>query len=105
MKLKFVLIITIGWISQSSFAQNYTTNTLAVDNNQQQIKVSKTSENNIATEATYTRKEWKKIKREIRKNKKRISKNNTNNWRSKATDTVFLQIPFPSKADSRVTDW
>ncbi|MBQ4818494.1 hypothetical protein [Aquimarina sp. MMG016] len=54
------------------------------------------------TAIIYTEKEWADIKKEMHKNKKRLTKNNVRI--SKVIDTVFLFIPLQEN-NSQITDW
>lgn len=115
MKHKIIIIIALIWIGQSAFAQVKETEKTSEENKSsknQIIESQKDTVNNTNIEQKvahvtdniyYSEKEWKKIKRQIRRNKKRITSGNEIHS-SKVLDTIYLEIKI-SKTNSQITDW
>jgi len=113
MKLKMVFVLALIWIAQSSFGQVSEVNDTTVAANSftsdgidyKKTTVTETSskqemlDNNNAL--FYTNKEWRKIKRQIKKNKKRITNSKEGIHTSKVVDTIYLHI----KTNSQLTNW
>ncbi len=56
--------------------------------------------------ATYKEKEWKKIKKQLRRTKKRFSNPRNTVHTYKKIDTVYLNAPKQIKeSESRLSDW
>ncbi len=90
MKLKFALLFICLCTYQFSIAQSTTTNT-APQEEPVQERIT-----------TYTDKEWKKIKKQLKRNQKRIARKKYQAYTKKAVDTIYLNIP--SKTNTRLTD-
>ncbi|WP_299312212.1 hypothetical protein [uncultured Aquimarina sp.] len=117
MKLKMIIMIALIWIGQSTFGQVSETKNDTIENtNSEDLKekdtkdtlIKSVSEQDISynskNETFYSEKEWKKVKRQIRRNKKRITSNRDGIHNSKILDTVYLEIKIP-KTNSQITDW
>ncbi|AXT58026.1 hypothetical protein J8L88_09470 [Aquimarina sp. MMG015] len=100
MKFKMVIIVVLIWFGQNAFGQaNTEKNNTVEDTPHNTIVV--TNEN---SEVVYNDKEWKKIKRQIRRNKKRITNSKNGIHSYKKVDTIFLEIKI-SKTNSQITNW
>ncbi|WP_298541550.1 hypothetical protein [uncultured Aquimarina sp.] len=117
MKLKMIMMIALVWIGQSTFGQVNETKSNAIENsisenlkekNTKDTVIKPISEQDISynnnNDAFYSEKEWKKMKRQIRRNKKRITSNKDGIYNSKVLDTVYLEIKI-TKTNSQITDW
>lgn len=119
MKLKMLTIMSMIWICQSAFGQvnqiEQTSINSAISNNSNSTNVS--TKNDIAQTSTqnklnqkkndifYSKKEWKKIQKEIQKNKKRIANSKDGIHTSKVLDTIYLEIKIPESSSAQITDW
>ncbi|WP_159025464.1 hypothetical protein [Aquimarina sp. Aq78] len=74
---------------------SYTTNSIEANEN-----VAQRSKNTNR----YSEKEWKKIRKQIQRNKKRVSKYKSNVYASKKIDTIYLDIPSHNEK-SRLSGW
>ncbi|MDY8136535.1 hypothetical protein [Aquimarina sp. 2201CG5-10] len=121
MKLKIVMAFSFLLLLQMSYAQdiktvkkplktknakvNDTKDFDTTSNIQDYSKLSSLEkESNTKTSKTYTDKKWKKIERQIKRNKKRISQQKQEIKASKIIDTIFLDIPKFTN-DTRLSDW
>ncbi|WP_299214827.1 hypothetical protein [uncultured Aquimarina sp.] len=112
MKLKMIMMIALIWIGQSTFGQvSETKNSNSENLKEENIKdtlIKPVSEQDISynntNEAFYSEREWKKVKRQIRRSKKRITSNKDGIHSSKVIDTIYLEIKIP-KTNSQITDW
>ncbi len=87
--------ITITNNTLQKQASSYTTNSVEANEN-----VAQQSKNTTI----YSEKKWKKIRKQIEKNKKRASKYKSNVYASKKIDTIYLDIPSNS-GKSRLSGW
>ncbi len=109
-KMKITMIIVLLWISQVSLGQNnitdnksmHTISNEALKNDQYNIKVTDSSKGYLSqpkadttTENTnsYTAKNWRKTKKQIRRNKRRFLSNQSEHLNSKIMDTIYLDVP------------
>ncbi|WP_152538556.1 hypothetical protein [Aquimarina macrocephali] len=74
---------------------SYTTNSIEANEN-----VAQRSKNTNR----YSEKKWKKIRKQIQRNKKRVSKYKSNVYASKKIDTIYLDIPSHN-GKSRLSGW
>ncbi|PKV49610.1 hypothetical protein ATE84_1642 [Aquimarina sp. MAR_2010_214] len=104
-------------ISYSSIGQSNTTdfkpititnNTLQKQNlshtNTNPIEANKNVAQRSKNTSIYSEKKWKKIRKQIQKNKKRLFKYKNSVYASKKIDTVYLDIPTYS-GKSRLSGW
>jgi len=107
MKLKMILIMILIWFGQNTFGQ---TNVTEKNNSKNaEAEYSEETTTNSATaikrsEIYYSDKEWKKIKNQIKRNKKRITNSKNGIHSYKKLDTIYLEIKI-SKTNSLITDW
>jgi len=99
MKLKIsitVMLLSVSFLSigQSTINSQFSN---TIDNEVLQDKEPKDS--------LFKEKEWKKIKKQIQKNKKRYDTYKSTMSLSKVIDTVYLNVPSNKKEDSRLSDW
>ncbi|WP_405208150.1 hypothetical protein [Aquimarina sp. LLG6339-5] len=100
MKFKMVMIVVLIWFGQNAFGQvNIEKNNIVEDTPDNTIVVA-----NENSEVAYNDKEWKKIKRQIRRNKKRITNSKNGIHSYKKVDTIYLEIKI-SKTNSQITNW
>ncbi len=125
MKLKLIIaIITVGAFG-TSYGQTYKTNLSSVETIDNQIQdESYSSEVPVADRLLITapienisksdkqffsRKEWRKIKKQLQKNKKRILSEANSIHSYKVVDTIYLDVPTNTKESkqSRLSgsDW
>jgi len=112
MKLKMIMMIALIWIGQSVFGQvNETKNSNSKNLKEKGTKdtlIEPLSDKDISynnnNEKFYSEREWKKVKRQIRRNKKRITSNKDGIHSSKIIDTIYLEITIP-KTNSQITEW
>ncbi|SEL13677.1 hypothetical protein SAMN04487910_1824 [Aquimarina amphilecti] len=100
MKLKMIMIVVLIWFGQNSFGQTNTEENSTVEDTVTTTAIT-TSNNN---EVLYSDKEWKKIKKQIRRNKKRIANSKNGIHSYKKVDTIYLEIKI-SNTNSQITDW
>jgi len=105
---KLTAIFTLLLIVQNSFAQVATYNdTASKDPNIAQKTLSIIGASPIQRNSNadvYSKKEWKKIQKEIKKSKKRVTSKKDLIHSSKVIDTIFLMPPPVYKNDSRLTE-
>ncbi|GGX05946.1 hypothetical protein [Aquimarina muelleri] len=118
MKLKFAINITFLLLCGISFGQNFENEFTSVKNIDNQILEEEYSTDKISTtdrlivqtpsvkkdKSFYSKKEWKKIKKQLKKNKKRFSNIKNNIYSSKTIDTIYLNVPDHS-TESRLSGW
>ncbi|WP_152538293.1 hypothetical protein [Aquimarina megaterium] len=119
MKMKIAMTtVLLLCISYSSIGQSNTTDfksiTITTTNNTLQKQASSYTINsaeankNVAQQSKnttiYSEKKWKKIRKQIEKNKKRASKYKSSVYASKKIDTIYLDIPSNS-GKSRLSGW
>lgn len=118
MRLKFAMSITFLLLCSISFGQNFENEFTSVKNIDNQIleeqystdKISTTDRLIVQTPATkrdkgfYSKKEWKKIKKQLKKNRKRFSNIKNSIHSSKTIDTIYLNIPSHN-TESRLSGW
>ncbi len=116
MKFKMTMIVALICMGQTTFAQVNKTKETSEENKDainQIIEYQKENVDNTTTKQEvlrikdhiyYSDKEWKKIKRQIRRNRKRITNSNDGIHSSKVLDTIYLEIKI-SKTNSQITDW
>ncbi|MBQ0735080.1 hypothetical protein [Aquimarina celericrescens] len=117
MKLKILITISLLCICSISFGQDFKndlTSVKTIDNKIQEKKYSsddiatadrlllKTSLENISKKDKrfFSKKEWRKIKKQLLKNKKRLSKLEDGIHTYKAIDTIYLDAPSNSTKSS-----
>lgn len=120
MKLKFAINVAFLLLCGISFGQNFENEFTSVKNIDNQILEEQYSTDKISTtdrlivqtpikdedESFYSKKEWKKIKKQLKKNKKRFSNSNNSIHTSKIIDTIYLNIPIPTHTrESRLSGW
>ncbi|WP_132065762.1 MULTISPECIES: hypothetical protein [Aquimarina] len=113
MKIAMTTVLLLC-ISYSSIGQSNTTDFKPITNNTLQKQASSYTTNsveankNVAQQSKnttiYSEKKWKKIRKQIEKNKKRASKYKSNVYASKKIDTIYLDIPSNS-GKSRLSGW
>ncbi|EZH74523.1 hypothetical protein ATO12_12190 [Aquimarina atlantica] len=117
MKIKIAMTtVLLLCISYSSIGQSNTTDfkSITITNNTlQKHNLSYTANSveankNVAEQSKnttiYSEKKWKKIRKQIEKNKKRASKYKSSVYASKKIDTIYLDIPNNS-GKSRLSGW
>ncbi len=123
MKLSVVITVTLFWVCSISFGQDFKndlTSIKTIDDKIQEERFSddgneivvadrlllKTSIKNVSRKDKqfYSKKEWKKIKKQLLKNKKRISELENGIHTSKVIDTIYFDIPSYDK-QSRISGW
>lgn len=97
-----VLMIALIWISQSAFGQTEQIQNPSEDHPNSTHISSKVPSENLNT--YYSKKEWKKIKRQIRKSKKRITNSKDGIHKHRILDTIYIEINA-SKTNSQLTNW
>ncbi len=106
--MRIIATTVLLWVSFLSSGQNDKTNyksTSSAFNNISQQESTKINEStDISTPnnkkdnadkkiSSKKEKEWKKIKRQIRRNRKRISKHKNSIYTSRIIDTIYVDIP------------
>ncbi|MFD2564224.1 hypothetical protein [Aquimarina rubra] len=114
MKLQILMMIALIWIGQSTFGQTTETKNNSTDKNSQNktaqakgtliTNISEQGQSPKNNDIYYSEQEWKKIKQEIRKNRKRITNSKDGIHTSKILDTIYLEIKIPT-TNSQITDW
>ncbi len=121
MKLKILVSITALLICSMSFGQDFKNDLTSVKTIDDQIQeeeyntnevevvdrlVVQTSVKNISEEDRryYSKKEWKKIKKQILRNKEKFSSQKNGIQTFKTIDTIFLDIPIYDKG-SLLSGW
>ncbi len=121
MKVKALMIISLFCICNISFGQEFKndlTSVKTIDNQIQEEQYStdeiplvdrlllRTPIDNISyrDKQFYSKKEWRKIKKQILKNKKKITNQKNSIHVSKVIDTIYLDIPSFNKV-SRLSGW
>ncbi|WP_159092094.1 hypothetical protein [Aquimarina sp. Aq107] len=100
MRFKMVMIVVLIWFGQNTFGQVSTENNNIVEDTPNDTNVT----TNKNSDLVYNDKEWKKIKRQIRRNKKRITNSKNGIHSYKKVDTIYLEIKV-SKNNSQITNW
>ncbi|MDH7445230.1 hypothetical protein [Aquimarina sp. 2201CG14-23] len=105
---KIVLILILIWVGQHSYGQEIQHKNITNEANNAEKPTSKnTLEDSISNRGNdifYSDAEWRKIKREIQRNKKRITNNKEGVHSTRVLDTIYLEIKI-SKTASQITDW
>ncbi|WP_378182291.1 hypothetical protein [Aquimarina sp. SS2-1] len=114
MKLRILIMIALIWIGQSAFGQTTESKNNSTDKNSKSTTVlaKDTLITNVSEQESsskdnslyYSEKEWKKIKRQIRRNRKRITSSKEGIHTSKRLDTIYLEIKVPA-TNTQITDW
>lgn len=118
MKLKFAINIAFLLLCGISFGQNFENEFTSVKSIDNQILEEQYSTDKISTtdrlivqtpsinkdEGFYSKKEWKKIKRQLKKNRRKFSNAKNSIHSSKTMDTIFLNIP-DQHTESRLSGW
>lgn len=118
MKMKITMtIVVLLCISYSSIGQSNTTDFKSIpitNNTLQKQSLAYTTTNpvevneNVAQQSKntsrYSEKKWEKIKKQIQRNKRRVSKYKSSVYTSKKIDTIYLDIP-PNSGKSRLSGW
>ncbi|TPN85919.1 hypothetical protein [Aquimarina algicola] len=117
MKTKIITLVTLLFVSYASIAQNYdaiANNQLIAVNEYQEPQhenfLYTTSQENSESynhdispkTDSYSNKNWRKIKRQMRKNKKRVSNFKSDTYISKTLDTVFVN-PYKNYKTARLS--
>ncbi|GAA0717906.1 hypothetical protein GCM10009430_15380 [Aquimarina litoralis] len=105
MKLRILLTIALIWsgqnlIGQATIMEN-TNTTSTYSSNTENDKNKKDHNKKALKDAD---REWRKIKREIRRNKRRIAKSKDGIHSYKTVDTIFVEIKV-SKVNTQITEW
>ncbi len=98
MKLKILITVIILSISFLSIGQSQNTQFFDTTKNEKPSK-------KAPKDSLFTEKDWKKIKKQIQKNKKRYTSYKSTITLSKVIDTIYIDIPSDKKEDSRLSDW
>ncbi len=98
MKLKTPITIALLWISFSSTGQINTNSQFSTTSNYE------VAQNKEPKDSILRAKKWKKIKKQIQRNKKRFSSNKNVIKTTKLIDTVYINVPANIK-ESRISDW
>ncbi|TPN85918.1 hypothetical protein [Aquimarina algicola] len=105
MRFKFVILTAFIIISSVSFGQEFKndlTSVKTIDNQIQdeQFSIDQMSDRLVVKTSIdkqnqdfYSKKEWKKIKKQLRKNRKKFSNKGNNIHSYKVIDTIYLNIP------------
>ncbi|WP_152538557.1 hypothetical protein [Aquimarina macrocephali] len=107
MKLKFALSIAFLLVCSMSFGQDFENDLTSVKTIDNQIQEEQYSTDKIAMtdrlviqapirmkdKDFYSKKEWRKIKKQLKKNKKRVSNAKNSIYASKVMDTIYIDIP------------
>lgn len=106
MKLKMVMIIILIWFGQNTFGQTNGTenNNPKVESLEETTTINANTISNENSDFYYSDKEWKKVKNQIKRNKKRVTNSKNGIHSYKKLDTIYLEIKI-SKNNSRITDW
>ncbi|GAA4277103.1 hypothetical protein [Aquimarina mytili] len=121
MKLKLLMTFSLLWVCSASFSQEfkgYLTSVKSIDDQIQEERYStdevptvdrlvfKSPIENISRKDKqfFSKKEWRKIKNQLKKNKKRISKLQDGIHTSKIIDTVYMDLPKPTR-ESSLSGW
>ncbi len=115
MKMKIAMTtVLLLCISYSSIGQSNTTDFKSISNNTLQkqassytttsVEVNENIDQQSKNTTIYSEKKWKKIRKQIEKNKKRASKYKSDVYASKKIDTIYLDIPANS-GKSRLSGW
>jgi hypothetical protein len=122
MKLKFALNIAFLLVCGMSFGQDFENDLTSVKTIDNQIQEEQYSTAEIAMtdrlvilapikikdQGFYSKKEWRKIKKQLKKNKKRVSNaKNSIIYASKVMDTIYIDIPAynTGSSQSRLSGW
>ncbi len=122
MKLKFALNIAFLLVCGMSFGQDFENDLTSVKTIDNQIQEEQYSTAEIAMtdrlvilapikikdQDFYSKKEWRKIKKQLKKNKKRVSNaKNSIIYASKVMDTIYIDIPAynTGSSQSRLSGW
>ena len=121
MKINVLMIISLICTCSISFGQEFKNDLTSVKTIDDQIQegeystdaiplidrlLLRTTIDNISyrDKKFYNKREWRKIKKQILKNKKKMANQKDGIHISKMVDTVYLYIPFFNKA-SRLSGW
>ncbi|MBP2832418.1 hypothetical protein J8281_09500 [Aquimarina sp. U1-2] len=122
MKLGFLCIVSFLCMSSiSSFGQDFKNDLTSVKTIDDKIQKEKYNSNEVATadrlvlrtsleniskkdKAFFSKKEWRKIKRQLSKNKKRFTKVENSIHTYKTVDTIFIDTPIQT-TKSRLSSW
>ncbi|MEW7277221.1 hypothetical protein ABW636_01335 [Aquimarina sp. 2201CG1-2-11] len=118
MKLNLVIYFTFLFVCSMSFGQDFQTDYSSVrsiddqiqeeqySTNQEDVVVNRLIvESSILTKDKdfYSKKEWRRIKRELRKNKKKAFSFKNNIHTSKTLDTIHVNIPLDK--NTSISSW
>ncbi|WP_282080834.1 hypothetical protein [Aquimarina algiphila] len=120
MKLKFTLNIAFLLVCGMSFGQDFKNDFSSVKTIDTQIQEEQYSTDQIAMsdrlvvktpikkkdKRFYSKKEWRKIKKQLSRNKKRVSNTKNSIYTSRTIDTIYLNIPVNNNNnESRLSGW
>ncbi|WP_159025465.1 hypothetical protein [Aquimarina sp. Aq78] len=121
MKLKFAFSIAFLLVCSMSFGQDFENDLTSVKTIDDQIQEEQYSTDKIAMtdrlviqapirikdKDFYSKKEWRKIKKQLKKNKKRVSNAKNSIYASKVMDTIYIDIPTynTGSSQSRLSGW
>ncbi|MEW7290864.1 hypothetical protein [Aquimarina sp. 2304DJ70-9] len=121
MKLKLLITFSLLWVCSTSFSQEFINDLTPVRTIDDQIQEEQYSTDKIPMvdrlvlrapiknisrrdKQFYSKKEWRKIKKQLQKNKKRFSELNNEIHTFKTIDTIYMDIPINRK-ESRLSGW
>ncbi len=121
MKLKLLMTFSLIWVCATSFSQEFKGTLTSVKTIDDQIQEERYSGGEVPTidrlvfkspienisrkdKQFYSKKEWRKIKNQLKKSKKRISKLQDGIHTTKRIDTIYLNVPRPTK-ESSLSGW
>ena len=121
MKLKAFLMIAFCFLLGTTFGQEYKNDLTSVKTIDNQLQDEEYSTDQVAVDRLllttpvenitekdkqfFSRREWKKIKKEIQKNKKKILGEQNGIHTTKVMDTIFLDIPINPRRESQLSGW
>ncbi|WP_108808315.1 MULTISPECIES: hypothetical protein [Aquimarina] len=121
MKLKFAFNIAFLLVFSMSFGQDFENDLTSVKTIDNQIQEEQYSTDEIAMtdrlvihapikmkdKDFYSKKEWRKIKKQLKKNKRRASNAKHSIYASKVMDTIYIDIPAYNigSGQSRLSGW
>ncbi|PKV49611.1 hypothetical protein ATE84_1643 [Aquimarina sp. MAR_2010_214] len=121
MKLKFALSIAFLLVCSISFGQDFKNDLSSVKTIDNQIQQEQYSTDEIAmtdrliiqtpiktkSKDFYSKKEWRKIKKQLKKNKRRVSNTKNSVYTYKVIDTIYIDIPSFNtvRGKSRLSGW
>ncbi|MBW1294350.1 hypothetical protein [Aquimarina litoralis] len=104
MKLRILLMIVLIWSGQNLIGQGTTIENTTIITEYSDNSEHKKNKKAKKKELKNANREWRKIKKEIRRNKRRIANSKDGIHSYKTIDTVFVEIKT-SEVNSQITDW